>query len=771
MASSSDVKMESEEAVDEGSFYDCLYGKKKDDDVEIISVSTAAKEEDVKEEDGKKLKLKGSNMDEFHSALKAAKEKGSVKVACDTELSDFSKLVDEGIKQLKEKVLAEMKASYGSVLSEGEVTTLSEFATGDNVLGRLHTLARVDSVTGQKLEDPKKSADCVRAIFAELTAASDTSTSCALTLAVVTVCMLLKAVRKEGTKAPSFWSPKYREAIEWFRKYEVPVDQKNYTHSSLRGTKDTVTRSGRLSIPDTKEAQETLAKHTFMLCDLNQPMTLVEMTTNHFPYVEDIDVEAGANEKSSGGLGAPPDDLVHDASDGWLFWRFRALILHRMFPQLNPLPLVLYTGSGYNSDKRCWKTSYHCIWPDLIVDRERAHVIRLATIDAFNDVIKQDPTGYQASLLKKLENVTPDSAGTTNSYDSLFDITGVRAGSLRMPYCDKVARNVPQRPYVGRPILPVGELHFYFKKSGDAPEDVKGVYVKYAAAPPSGFPDAMISAAKAEIERQQSETKSEVKEEKKPAGKGKFVQIGPESVPIRSGAWWVRRGTVRRPSSPERTPWLNPAPRPSWPDRKKEVGASGADRPLKRWGQTDREKTSEEIKEDMTKEARKIRRKFKHDAKRFKQEMDLRLCNPQEISDFLTASEKESGKRPMAVLAAEMFDSGNRSTLMEQPSKGEGQRHFLWKTPRLKGSVHFMLPDGEVRVQGSTEQQALLLDILSEFTEPWTGPIPEVRAPKGGKGRGRSDDALVDAYRSSRGDKRGRDDDYYDRDDRKRGRY
>jgi hypothetical protein len=192
---------------------------------------------------------------------------------------------------------------------------------------------------------------------------------------------------------------------------------------------------------------------------------------------------------------------------------------------------------------------------------------------------------------------------------------------------------------------------------------------------------------------------------------------------------------------------------------------------LKRWGQTDREKTSEEIKEDMTKEARKIRRKFKHDAKRFKQEMDLRLCNPQEISDFLTASEKESGKRPMAVLAAEMFDSGNRSTLMEQPSKGEGQRHFLWKTPRLKGSVHFMLPDGEVRVQGSTEQQALLLDILSEFTEPWTGPIPEVRAPKGGKGRGRSDDALVDAYRSSRGDKRGRDDDY-DRDDRyKRGRY
>ena len=33
------------------------------------------------------------------------------------------------------------------------------------------------------------------------------------------------------------------------------------------------------------------------------------------------------------------------------------------------------------------------------------------------------------------------------------------------------------------------------------------------------------------------------------------------------------------------------------------------------------------------------------------------------------------------------------------------------------GSVHILLPRGEVRVQGNPEQQTLLLDMLKEFTD------------------------------------------------------
>jgi hypothetical protein len=47
---------------------------------------------------------------------------------------------------------------------------------------------------------------------------------------------------------------------------------------------------------------------------LNYPMTLVEMATDKFPFVEDIDIEAMAP--------VCPDSLVHDHADAWFFWFF-----------------------------------------------------------------------------------------------------------------------------------------------------------------------------------------------------------------------------------------------------------------------------------------------------------------------------------------------------------------------------------------------------------------------------------------------------------------
>ena len=87
------------------------------------------------------------------------------------------------------------------------------------------------------------------------------------------------------------------------------MDTSTYTHSSLRGGRDPATSTGKLRIPDTKEAQQELAEHCANLWQLKEPLTLVEVCTRHFPYSEDIDIEAslGADRR-----GKPPDHLVHN---------------------------------------------------------------------------------------------------------------------------------------------------------------------------------------------------------------------------------------------------------------------------------------------------------------------------------------------------------------------------------------------------------------------------------------------------------------------------
>ena len=261
---------------------------------------------------------------------------------------------------------------------------------------------------------------------------------------------------------------RYRKAIEWLRNFEVPLDTvTGYTHSSLRGGRDPTTRTGRIQVPDDPRFQKELATHIASLYDAHEPATLVEMSTNHFPFVEDIDIEATMGGTNQPGIG-PPDRIVHNPHDHFRFWRFRALSLHRLFPK-STLRLVLYSASGKHNEKGCFKTSFHCVWPDLIVDRERAHQVRLSTIDSFADAASRprvhggdDDGEWAAQLLERLVASAPPGAAASNSFESLFDITGVRAGSLRMPLCDKVVRDAPGRPYEGRPIQPVGEIEFEF---------------------------------------------------------------------------------------------------------------------------------------------------------------------------------------------------------------------------------------------------------------------------------------------------------------------
>jgi hypothetical protein len=98
-----------------------------------------------------------------------------------------------------------------------------------------------------------------------------------------------------------------RESHSWLKQFECDRSEKHYTHSSLRGSADFCTDSGRLNLPDDPEVREQFHRHTVDLFSRGRPLCWVEMCTSHYPFIEDIDVMGSNNSASP----SPEDILMH----------------------------------------------------------------------------------------------------------------------------------------------------------------------------------------------------------------------------------------------------------------------------------------------------------------------------------------------------------------------------------------------------------------------------------------------------------------------------
>ena len=114
-------------------------------------------------------------------------------------------------------------------------------------------------------------------------------------------------------------------------------------------------------------------------------------------------------------------------------------------------------ASGWNGQKGLQKSSFHAVWPQLVVTKERANVVRLATVEEFE---KQSSSG------RPLEDLQGRLLGvnSANSWSCVFDISSVRGGSCRLPYNDKI-NQVTKQPE-SRPMEPAGVWRFHFGQDG-----------------------------------------------------------------------------------------------------------------------------------------------------------------------------------------------------------------------------------------------------------------------------------------------------------------
>eukprot|EP00929_Paragymnodinium_shiwhaense_P122236 TRINITY_DN9485_c0_g1_i3.p1 TRINITY_DN9485_c0_g1~~TRINITY_DN9485_c0_g1_i3.p1 ORF type:complete len:840 (-),score=180.95 TRINITY_DN9485_c0_g1_i3:1539-4058(-) len=182
---------------------------------------------------------------------------------------------------------------------------------------------------------------------------------------------------------------KFEEIRQFFHLYETTGS--NMTHCSLMGSTDTFSTTGKWHFPDSPEVQKQLFENIAWLYPKKIYMYISERQTSRFPYIEDLDIQCKSDwqEWTKDNPMRPPDEMImfkpQRDNNGEVFgWPGplmdkRAMAIHRMYPQIKKLHAYVYSASGFNKGKGMLKSSFHLVWPQLIVDADLAPMIRYVT--------------------------------------------------------------------------------------------------------------------------------------------------------------------------------------------------------------------------------------------------------------------------------------------------------------------------------------------------------------------------------------------------------
>eukprot|EP00933_Yihiella_yeosuensis_P017521 TRINITY_DN14607_c0_g1_i1.p1 TRINITY_DN14607_c0_g1~~TRINITY_DN14607_c0_g1_i1.p1 ORF type:complete len:569 (-),score=96.13 TRINITY_DN14607_c0_g1_i1:112-1779(-) len=283
---------------------------------------------------------------------------------------------------------------------------------------------------------------------------------------------------------------KFNEVSQFFYLYETTGS--NMTHCSLMGASDMFSTTGKWHFPDAPEVQRQLFENIAWLSDRNLNMYISERQTPRFPFIEDFDIQCAVNwmpTPEGKERPDPPDDLImlrpyRDdlgrvcGHPGELMdWRAKAV--HMIYPHISELEVLVYSASGYNKGKALLKSSFHLVWPQIIVDPDRAPVIRYVTLGTFKQETHVRGT-YLQKLNERLLELDP-----SNEWELVFDSTTINArNGLRLPYSDKASMVIKNeedkiavkkgdlsknkafktRVIENRPSVAVGKILFKFEK-------------------------------------------------------------------------------------------------------------------------------------------------------------------------------------------------------------------------------------------------------------------------------------------------------------------
>jgi len=218
---------------------------------------------------------------------------------------------------------------------------------------------------------------------------------------------------------------KLHEIINWFHQFNC-TDQ-SLTHSSFMGNQDIFTDTGKWRIPDDTETQDTLFKYMAWIYKKGYDTFISEIQTPLFPLIEDIDCESTIPMNNTNLI----DEIFLDPKFTFLTERAKALKI--IYPHIETFTCHIYSSSGYNKSKGRWKSSFHLVWPDLVVDGSLAPIIRQTAVEYFQ--YKSISCKFFKRMQYRLINHYD-----ANIWENIFDQTTSNSlNGLRMPFSNKTS--------------------------------------------------------------------------------------------------------------------------------------------------------------------------------------------------------------------------------------------------------------------------------------------------------------------------------------------
>lgn len=251
--------------------------------------------------------------------------------------------------------------------------------------------------------------------------------------------------------------PEFGLINQFFRLYETTSAQ--MTHCSLMDRNDMFTSTGKWYFPDVPAVQKQLFDKMTWLSDRNVPIYVSEKLTEHFSFVEDINIQAP---KSWGDWVKEKrlcDYLVfrkpEESMDPGETIKWRALAIHRLFPACHILKCVVYSSAMCDHNEHIWKFSSRLVWPELNVDTHQARRIRHSTLQLFKQET-QDKQSWLSHINYELMKLHG-----SNGWDNVFDDKTISAATgVSLPYTKTVGS-----PSSSATVLEaVGIISFKFEK-------------------------------------------------------------------------------------------------------------------------------------------------------------------------------------------------------------------------------------------------------------------------------------------------------------------
>lgn len=268
--------------------------------------------------------------------------------------------------------------------------------------------------------------------------------------------LLVNAKRMRGVQSIQHQTiPNVGEHLEkvcrFLREHESPSST-DCTHSVFDNSQDwwQGTRPTYMLAIGDDETLSSLYKYIGNLYDMGIPLTLTEMRTPQFCFVQDVNILGSQHQTV---------EAAELLGDNLPFLQHLGKAVGEVYPNEPELDLVMFDATGKSMLKGVQKTSVRLVWANIVVDNDRAKRIHDFVVHKFN---RSSDTSLK-EFAKRIQSCS--ASPQCNQWSDVFNdvIYAQKKHGIRMPFCDIVSPRPLPKPE-GRPFVPCGVARFKYNK-------------------------------------------------------------------------------------------------------------------------------------------------------------------------------------------------------------------------------------------------------------------------------------------------------------------